>query len=218
LCSAILGHNEKVQGMYFFQNEKIGVFIDGQHLYNVSRGLGFDVDYRDLLKFFREQGRLVHAYYYAALLENEEYTPLRPLMDWLDYNGYLVVSKSAREYTDANGNRRVQSNMDVDIATDMLEQANHLDHFVLVSGSGNLRRPIEALRAKGARTSVMTSVKTAPPMCSDDLRRACDEFIEINEVMEHFTRRRTEPRTDDVRTIRRRPAPAVAPGIVGVGD
>ena len=88
----------------------------------------FDIDYKRLLEVFREKGRLVRAYYYTALLEDQEYSPIRPLVDWLDYNGYTMVTKPTKEFTDAMGRRRIKGNMDIELAIDMLEMAPHLDH------------------------------------------------------------------------------------------
>lgn len=176
--------------MYIAPHEKVAIFIDGNHLYNATRNLGFDVDYRNLLEFFRKKGTLLRAYYYVALLDTQDFTPLRPLCDWLAYNSYTVVTKPAREYTDTAGNRRIQSTMDLEIATDIFELAPSIDHAVLVSGNGGFRRPIEAIKSHGVRVSVMSTVKTTPSMVGDDLRRVADEFVELAEVGKEFTRLR----------------------------
>src|SRR5277367_2196442 len=115
----------------FYENERVALFIDGANLYSAARALGFDIDYRRLLKVFREKGRLIRAYYYTALVEDQEYSPIRPLVDWLDYNGFTVVTKPAREYTDQTGRRRFRGDMDIEIAVDMLAMADHADHLVL---------------------------------------------------------------------------------------
>jgi len=124
--------------------EHIAVFIDGANLYAASRALGFDVDYKSLLAYFRQQAYLVRAYYYTALLETEEYSPLRPLVDWLGYNGYSVVTKPAKEFTDATGRRRVKGSVDIEMAVDVLDLTPHLDHVVIFSGDGDLRRQADA--------------------------------------------------------------------------
>jgi uncharacterized LabA/DUF88 family protein len=190
---------------YFFPNERIGLFIDGANLYSASRNLGFDVDYRNLLDYFRRLGRVVRAYYYAAVLETEDYSPLKPLTDWLAYNGYSLVTKPAREFTDASGRRRVKGNMDIELAVDMLEIAPHLDHVILFSGDSDFRRLVEAVQRKGVRVSVISSIRTGQPMVSDELRRQADQFIELADIAKEFTRRQTEPRPRPVPT---RPTPA----------
>ena len=112
----------------FYENERVALFIDGANLYSAARALGFDIDYRRLLEVFREKGRLVRAYYYTALVEDQEYSPIRPLIDWLDYNGYTMVTKPTKEFTDAMGRRKIKGNMDIELAIDVLEMAEHLDH------------------------------------------------------------------------------------------
>ena len=153
--------------MAFRSNERTALFIDGANLYSASRNLGFDVDYRNLLEYFRKQTYVVRAYYYAAILETEEYSPLKPLTDWLAYNGYTLVTKPAKEFTDATGRRRVKGNMDIELAIDMLELAPKLDHIVLFSGDSDFRRLIEAVQRRGVRVSVVSSIRTSPPMIAN---------------------------------------------------
>lgn len=180
--------------MHFLPQERTALFIDGANLYSASRNLGFDVDYRSLLEYFRGQTNVIRAYYYSALLETEEYSPLKPLTDWLAYNGYNLVTKPAKEYTDATGRRRVKGNMDIEVAVDMLELAPRLDHAVLFSGDADFRRLVEAVQRRGVRVSVISSIRTTPPMVADELRRQADHFIELSEIAPKFTRRQTEPR------------------------
>jgi len=179
---------------HFLASERTALFIDGANLYSASRNLGFDVDYRNLLQYFRKQTNVLRAYYYAAVLETEEYSPLKPLTDWLAYNGYTLVTKPAREFTDAAGRRRVKGNMDIELAIDMLELAERIDHAVLFSGDSDFRRLVEAVQRRGVRVSVVSSMRTAPPMAADELRRQGDQFIELAEIAPEFTRRQTEPR------------------------
>ncbi len=185
--------------MYFSQNDRTALFIDGANLYSASRHLGFDVDYRNLLEFFRTRTNIVRAYYYSALLDTEEYSPLRPLTDWLAYNGYSLVTKTAREFTDANGRRRIKGNMDVELAVDMLELAPRLDHAILFSGDSDFRRLVEAVQRQGVRVSVVSSVRTSPPMVADELRRQADRFVELADIAPEFTRRATDTRRPQAR-------------------
>jgi uncharacterized LabA/DUF88 family protein len=180
--------------MLFLPNERTALFIDGANLYSASRNLGFDVDYRNLLEFFRSKTHVIRAYYYSAVLETEEYSPLKPLTDWLAYNGYTLVTKPAREFTDATGRRRIKGNMDVEVAVDMLELAPKLDHAVLFSGDSDFRRLVEAVQRQGVRVSVVSTVRSAPPMIADELRRQADQFLELAEIAPGFTRRQMEPR------------------------
>jgi uncharacterized LabA/DUF88 family protein len=175
--------------------ERTALFIDGANLYAATRSLGFDIDYRKLLDLFSARSNLLRAYYYSALLETEDYSPLKPLTDWLAYNGYSLVTKPAKEFTDAQGRRRIKGNMDIELAIDMLELAPHLDHAVLFSGDSDFRRLIEAVQRHGVRVSVVSSVRTSPPMIADELRRQADQFIELADIAPEFTRRAAEPRT-----------------------
>src|SRR6184192_3743628 len=166
----------------FYENERVALFIDGANLYSAARALGFDIYYRRLLKVFREKGRLVRAYYYTALVEDQEYSPIRPLIDWLDYNGYTMVTKPTKEFTDAMGRRKIKGNMDIELAIDMLEMAEHIDHAILFSGDGDFRRLVEAVQRRGVRVTVVSTIRSSPPMASDDLRRQADSFIELQEL------------------------------------
>ncbi len=194
--------------MHFLPTERMALFIDGANLYSASRNLGFDVDYRGLLDAFRKRGHLIRAYYYSAVLETEEYSPLKPLTDWLAYNGYTLVTKPAKEFTDAQGRRRIKGNMDIELAIDMLELADKIDHAVLFSGDSDFRRLVEAVQRRGVRVSVISSIRTSPPMVADELRRQADQFIDLVDIAPEFTRRQTEPRPMRTGTTPVRQTPA----------
>ena len=168
--------------MTFYPNDRIALFIDGANLYSSSKSLGFDIDYKKLLEEFRKRGMLTRAYYYTALVEDQDYSPIRPLVDWLDYNGYTLVTKAAREYTDSQGRRRWRGDMDIEIAVDMMEMAPHIDHAVLFSGDGDFRRLVQAVQQKGVRVTVVSTMKSQPPMASDDLRRQADAFVDLQDL------------------------------------
>src|SRR6202162_2134782 len=178
----------KVTSMHFLPTERTALFIDGANLYSASRNLGFDVDYRNLLDFFKKKSNVIRAYYYSAVLETEEYSPLKPLTDWLAYNGYALVTKPAKEFTDAAGRRRVKGNMDIEIAVDMLELSDRVDHVVLFSGDSDFRRLVEAIQRKGVRVTVVSSVRSSPPMVADELRRQADSFIELDSLSGEIAR------------------------------
>jgi uncharacterized LabA/DUF88 family protein len=168
--------------MLFYPQEKLALFIDGANLYGAAKGLQFDIDYKKLLELFARKGILVRAFYYTAVAENEEFSPLRPLVDWLDYNGFAVVTKPLKEFTDAQGRRRVKGNMDIELAIDVMEMADQVDHIVIFSGDGDFRRLVEAAQRKGRRVSVVSTIRSQPPMVSDELRRQADNFIELEEL------------------------------------
>src|SRR5450432_3764768 len=162
--------------------ERIALFIDGANLYASAKSLGFDIDYKRLLKEFQAKGRLIRAFYYTALVDDQEYSSIRPLVDWLDYNGYAVVTKPTKEFVDSTGRRKVKGNMDIELAVDAMEMADHIDHLVLFSGDGDFRSLVEAVQRKGVRVTVASTVSTQPPRVADELRRQADIFLDIAEL------------------------------------
>jgi uncharacterized LabA/DUF88 family protein len=170
-------------------SDKIALFIDGANLYAATKTLGFDVDYRRLLHEFQARGKLTRALYYTAILEDQEsYSALRPLIDWLGYNGYAVVTKAIKEFYDANGRRKIKGNMDVELAVDAMELAEHVDQIVLFSGDGDFRRLVEAVQRRGVRVTVVSTVSTKPPMVADELRRQADIFVDLLELQPKISR------------------------------
>ncbi len=198
--------------------QKIALFIDGANLYATTKTLGFDIDYRRLLKEFQSKGILIRAFYYTALVEDQEYSSIRPLIDWLDYNGYRVVTKPTKEFVDSAGRRKVKGNMDIELAIDALELAPHIDQMVLFSGDGDFRSLVEAMQRRGVRVSVVSTVSTQPPMVADELRRQADEFIDLVNIENRIGRDPGEraPRAngDEGREPQqqRQPRPPVTPG------
>lgn len=168
--------------MLFYPHERMALFIDGANLYSAAKSLGFDIDYRRLLEFFISKGQLVRALYYTALMEDQDYSPIRPLVDWLDYNGFTMVTKPAKVFTDSQGRRKVKGNMDIELAVDVMDIAEHVQHIIIFSGDGDFRSLIEAVQRKGVRVSVVSTVKSQPPMAADELRRQADNFIELADL------------------------------------
>lgn len=176
--------------MSFYPNERIALFIDGANLYSAAKGLNADIDFRKLIDEFRRKGVLVRAYYYTAIAEGEDYSPIRPLVDWLDYNGFTLVTKPMKRFTDSEGRSRSKGNMDVEIAVDAMELADRIDHAVLFSGDSDFRALVLGLQRKGVRVSVISTLKSQPPQVSDELRRAADSFIDLADLLPVFGRER----------------------------
>ncbi len=170
--------------MQFYPTERIALFIDGANIYATAKSLEFDIDFKKLLSFFQSKGWLVRANYYTALLEDEENSSIRPLIDWLDYNGFSMVTKSAKEFTDASGRRKVKGNMDVELAVDAMTLADSVDHIVIFSGDGDFRSLVAALQQMGKRVSVVSTLQTQPPMVADELRRQVDQFVDLADLRE----------------------------------
>ncbi|MBS7805739.1 NYN domain-containing protein [Rhizobiales bacterium TNE-4] len=168
--------------------ERVAVFIDGANLYAAARSLEFDIDYRKMLAEMKSWGRLLRVFYYTAVVEDDEYNSIRPLLDWLDYNGFTVVTKNAKSYVDDSGRRKIKGNMDIELAVDALETAPHIDHAVIFSGDGDFTRVVQAMQRKGVRVSVVSTLATKPPMIADELRRQCDEFIDLTLLMDKIGR------------------------------
>ena len=180
----------------FYRDERLALFIDGANLYAAAKSLGFDIDYKLMRQEFMRRGKLLRAFYYTALLENDEYSPIRPLVDWLHYNGYSMITKPAKEFTDSQGRRKVKGNMDIELTVDAMELAPHVDHVVLFSGDGDFRPLIESLQRQGVRVSVVSTIRSHPPMIADELRRQCDNFIELEELRDVIGRPTREPQGD----------------------
>jgi uncharacterized LabA/DUF88 family protein len=176
-------------------SNRIALFIDGANLYATSRALGFDIDFKRLLAEFQERGTLVHAFYYTAIIEDQEYSSIRPLVDWLDYNGYTVVTKATKEYFDAGGRRKVKGNMDVELAVDAMELVEQIDQMVLFSGDGDFRALVRAVQRHGVHVTVISTVAIQPPMIADNLRRQADVFVDLRELQAKIGRDPSERST-----------------------
>ena len=136
----------------FDQREKIAIFIEGPNVYAASRNLELEIDYKRLLAYFRKKGYLLRAHYYTTLPDGDDYSSIRPLIDYLDYNGYRVVTKPVKTFTDEAGNRKFKGNMSVEIATDMLEMAGKADHLFYVGLSADdEEHPVQPVQAQGSR-------------------------------------------------------------------
>ena len=174
--------------MKFYSQERVALFIDGANLYATARSLGFDIDYKRLLDVFESRCNLVRSLYYTALVEDQEYSPIRPLVDWLDYNGYTMVTKPTKEFTDATGRRKVKGNMDIELAVDVMEMVEYLDHVVLFSGDGDFRRLVDAVQRRGRKVTVVSTLRSQPPMIADELRRQADSFVDLADLQSLIVR------------------------------
>jgi uncharacterized LabA/DUF88 family protein len=167
---------------------RTALFIDGANLYATAKTLGFDIDYKRLLKEFQSHGTMVRAFYYTAVIEDQEFSSVRPLLDWLDYNGFTVVTKPTKEFIDASGHRKVKGNMDIELTVNAMEFADHVDHIVLFSGDGDFRSLVEAVQRRGVRVTVISTISSQPPMIADELRRQADVFTDLMDLKSRLSR------------------------------
>lgn len=173
-----------------YQSERTALFIDGANLHATARALGFDIDFGSLLSHYRQHGQLIRALYYTAISEDQEYSSIRPLVDWLDYNGFTMITKPTKEFKDSIGNRKIKGNMDVELAVDAMKLAPFLDHIVLFTGDGDFRALVEALQEAGTRVSVVSTLDTKPAMIADELRRQADHFVDLADLEPFIGRHR----------------------------
>src|SRR3984885_10508378 len=167
---------------------RTALFVDGANIYSTAKALGLDIDYKRLLKEFQSHGTLVRAFYYTAVIEDQEFSAVRPLLDWLAYNGFTVVTKPTKEFIDANGHRKVKGNMDIELAVNAMELADHVDHIVLFSGDGVFRSLVEAVQRRGVRVTVVSTISSQPPIIADELRRQADVFTDLMELQSKLGR------------------------------
>ena len=172
----------------FYKDERLALFIDGTSLHSASRSLEFEIDYKLLRQEFMRRGRLARVHYYTCVNESDEYTPVKPLVDWLSYNGFAVLSKPVREYTDAMGRKKIKGSIGIELATDAMSMAGHVDHIVIFSGDGDYCCLVQALQRAGVRVTVVSTQKSQPPMVSDELRRQADNFIDICDLRDVICR------------------------------
>jgi uncharacterized LabA/DUF88 family protein len=189
--------------MRLYPNERLALFIDGANLYSATKALNADIDFKKMVDAFREKAVLVRAHYYTAVTEGEEFSPIRPLIDFLGYNGFTLVTKPVKRFTDAQGHTRTKGNMDIEIAVDMLELAPNIDHAILFSGDGDFRRLVQAVQAKGVRVTVVSTLRSQPPMIADDLRRQADDFVDLVDLLRDYGRDRAPAAGPSVRTFDR---------------
>ena len=166
----------------FYKNERLALLIDGTNLYIASKGLGFEIDYKKLKEEFARRSNLVRAHYYTTYIENDEYSPVRPLVDWLNYNGFTIVSKPAKEFTDGSGRRRIKGSTEIELTIDALELCNNVQHIVLFVGDKDFKPLVSAIQRKGVRVTVASTIKGSSGVVADELRRQADNFIELEEL------------------------------------
>lgn len=164
-------------------SNKTAVLIDGANLFATAKNLGFDIDFKLLKSKLEEKYNVHRIYYYTALVEQDgEKILLKPLVDWLTYNGFMLITKSARVMINREGVKKIKGNMDVEIAVDAMNIANlpGMTDIVFFTGDGDFRYLVEDIQRKGVKVTIFSSIITNTAMIADNLRKQCDEFIELD--------------------------------------
>jgi uncharacterized LabA/DUF88 family protein len=176
----------------FSSEQRLAILIDGTNFYGTLNELGFEIDFLRLLAFFRLKGKLVRALYYSARADAEE-SSLQQLVEWLAYNGFVLVTKPAREFTNPLGQRRIRNKMHVELAIDALQLADHVDHVILFTGDGAFRPLVAAIQLRGCVVSIASTLH----MTTDELRRQADHFIDLADLKHFIGRVRDERPVSD---------------------
>jgi uncharacterized LabA/DUF88 family protein len=167
---------------------KSALVIDGQSLHYAAKALNFEVDFRLLMEEFEKRTSILRAYYYATVSERDS-AAVRPLLDWLQYNGFTVRIKPFKGHDDGEGRRRTKRSMGIELTVDAMEIAKHVENIFLFSGDGDLRSLVEALQREGVFVTAVSSLRTKPaPMVSDELRRQADAFLELDDLRSAIAR------------------------------
>lgn len=162
--------------MRFYAHEKLAVLVDGANLHCAAQNVGLEIDWGRFQLFFARQATLVTSCYFTPIpAEHQDgFQPLQRLLDWLDYNSWQVIA----------------SDTGVDMAVMAMELAGDVDHFVIGSGDGDFVVLAEALKRRGRRVTVLAALKGGG--VSDDLRRAADDFLDLEALRTEIAR---APRT-----------------------
>lgn len=154
---------------------KIGIYVDAE---NVRLNGGYSMRYDVLREFARRTGGDVlrmntyMAYDEERAREDQHYRNKQSdYQQALRNNGWKVITKKVKRYTDEEGNVSVKANADLDLAVDILRQGEHLDYILLVTGDGDFSRVVSALQDYGCRVEIL-----AFKNISNQLRQQADSY------------------------------------------
>jgi uncharacterized LabA/DUF88 family protein len=167
---------------------KLALLIDGPNLHIAAKTLGFEIDFKRLLTEFQGRGTLLRALYYSPFPDTTGFSGVRPLLDWLDFNGYTVVTKATKTFIDASGSHKVKGNMHVELVVSAMELAEHVGQIVLFSGDGDFCSLVQAVQRRGVRVTVVSTISTKPPILADELRRQAQVFTDLLELRSKICR------------------------------
>ena len=154
---------------------QLALAVDGHSMFYVQQKLGWFFDPRRLLELAMATPGLEvgSAFWYAGL---KDPTDQRPFRDALTSLGFTVRTKPLRELGgEAEPRQFARANLDVEIAIDLMTVAHRSDVVWLLSGSRDLERLLEVLRARGLETVLMSTDGMVPR----ELRNAADRFVDL---------------------------------------
>ena len=184
--------NQLMTAAFPYKEERVECFIDGSNMHAATKALGYVVDYKLLLELIKSYSRLMRISYYTAMLSTEEHNPLKPLVDYFAYNGYNMVTKDAKTFTNDDGTKWTKGNVDVELAVDTLKAATFVDHVVLFTGDGDFRALVQALQEMRVRVTVISTIVSKPAMCADELRKQADSFIDLADLAYYIRKAKRE--------------------------
>jgi uncharacterized LabA/DUF88 family protein len=153
------------------------------NLYFAARDMGIRIDYARLLEFLVDGRRLHRAYAYLGVGPDDE---SHGFITWLSRNGFRVKTKPLRRYEDGT----TKANLDMELAIDLLTQAQHLEVAIIVSGDGDFARLVDAAQNLGLRVEVAAT----PRQASSELIDVADHFWNLEENARTFVRAELPPR------------------------
>jgi uncharacterized LabA/DUF88 family protein len=151
---------------------RVIVFIDGANLFYAALNLGIEIDYTKLLSRLTQNGRFIRAYFYTGVDPSND--KQQGFLLWMRRNGYRVITKDLIQFPDGSK----KASLEVMIAVDMLQLADHCDTIVLLSGDGDLTYAVESVTYRGTRVEVFG----LRSMSSDSLINVADTFTDLEGI------------------------------------
>ncbi|HAX97711.1 MAG TPA: NYN domain-containing protein [Candidatus Atribacteria bacterium] len=154
------------------------VFIDSSNIYFSQKTIGWRIDFKRLLEYFKQETKLSRIAFYGAI--NPENEKEKKFHDFLEIIGYVVRHKKIKFIKDENegdfgGHHK--GNIDVDLTIDAVHLRDSYDSFVLLSGDGDFESLIKYLKGFKKRCVV---ISTKGSVSIELLRQA--KFIDFKKI------------------------------------
>jgi uncharacterized LabA/DUF88 family protein len=163
------------------QYDKVAVFFDMSNLYFAARDLGVRIDYARLLDFLANGRRLHRAYAYMAISPDE--SSAIPFLTWLRRNGFRVVTKPLKRFSDGT----TKGDLDMELAVDLLSQAPYIDIAIIVSGDGDFTYLVDRAQRLGLRVEIAST----PRYTAIELLEIADRYIDLESNLAVFALERS---------------------------